>query len=392
MSRRSMYRTNSARSTTQLGEIPDGHLRDTNGMMTDMDLTTSSRTAPASRRENLLTSVFSTWLIVGLFVDGWAHNNLAELETFWTPWHGLFYSGFAATAGWIVWMIRRRVLAGASLTGAVPEGYRPSVVGLMVFAVGGVGDAIWHTILGVETDVDALFSPTHILLVTGIMLIVTGPIRSVSRSFPARTVARGEFLPIGIATTLGLLLVAFFTMYSWAPTSGVYQVTFTPNRTGEFEAVFGVLLILVTTMIVRSALLWLSSRWQVPFGTFTAMLTVIGILMSGMLDEFAQPWEILPAAAAGMTADLIIRRFDPTPSNVTRWMLFGGAVPLVMWATHFSLFAAFRQLGWTAELWGGVPVLAAMTGALLAYLIGYAPPPARVDSEDSEEALATSYR
>ncbi|MDH3247413.1 MAG: hypothetical protein OEQ47_00515 [Acidimicrobiia bacterium] len=354
--------------------------------------TTSSPTTPASRRENLLTSLFATWLIAGVFVDGWAHNNLSEFETFWTPWHGLFYSGFAATAGWIVWIVRGRLLAGGSLADSIPVGYRSSIAGLGIFAAGGIGDAIWHSVLGVETDVDALFSPTHILLFTGVMLIVTGPIRSMSARFPSRRVPKGEFLPAGISVTLSLLMVVFFTMYSWAPTSGVYQARFIPNVIGWFEAVFGVLLILVTTITVSSAVLWLSSRWRVPFGTFTAMLTSIGILMSGMLDEFAEPWEVLPAATAGLAADLLIRAFDPQPARMTSWMCFGAAVPLVMWTAHFALFAVFRDLGWTAELWGGVPVLGAMTGALLAYLIGFAPPPADAVDGDPKEALATSYR
>jgi hypothetical protein len=362
-------------------------------MMSGMDtLTAARRTAPATRRENLLTSLFATWLIVGLFVDGWAHNNLSELETFWTPWHALFYSGFGATAAWIVWMMRGRMLDGASMVRSIPAGYRSSVVGLGIFAAGGIGDAIWHTLFGIETDVDALFSPTHILLVTGIMLIVTGPLRSMSARFPTRRIPKGEFLPAGISMTMSLLLVSFFTMYSWAPTSGIYGVPFTPNRAGGFEAVYGVLVILVTTVTVSSAVLWLSARWLVPFGTFTAMLAVIGSLMSGMLDEFGQPWEILPVAAAGLAADLLILRFDPTPQRMVTWMLFGGAVPLVLWTVHFALFAGLRGLGWTAELWGGVPVLGGMAGALLAYLIGYAPPSDGNGVDDSEEALATPYR
>jgi hypothetical protein len=152
------------------------------------------------------------------------------------------------------------------------------------------------------------------------------------------------------------------------------------------------LLILVTTVTVSSTVLWLSSRWRVPFGTFTVMLTAIGLLMSGMLDEFARPWEILPVAAGGLAADLMVRRLDPSPAHMNSWMAFGATIPLVMWATHFALFASMRDLGWTAELWGGVPVLGAMVGALLAYLVGYAPPTGNPADSDSEEALATSYR
>lgn len=118
----------------------------------------------------------------------------------------------------------------------------------------------------------------------------------------------------------------------------------------------------------------------------------IGILISGILDEFAEPWEMLPPAAAGLAADLLIRAFDPNPARMTSWMFFGAAVPRVMWTAHFALFAVFRGLGLTAELWGGVPVLGAMTGAVLAYLIGFAPPPADAVDGDPREALATSYR
>lgn len=60
-------------------------------------------TAPAPRlsaREDLLTVAFAGWLVLGLFVDGWAHNT-DKPETFFTPWHGLFYSGFVATALWM---------------------------------------------------------------------------------------------------------------------------------------------------------------------------------------------------------------------------------------------------------------------------------------------------
>ena len=56
----------------------------------------------ASYRDDLVTIVLGLWFVVGLLLDAWAHNNLRGLESFFTPWHGVFYSGFAATAAWIV--------------------------------------------------------------------------------------------------------------------------------------------------------------------------------------------------------------------------------------------------------------------------------------------------
>src|SRR5688500_17478653 len=60
------------------------------------------RTSP---RDELITPLFSAWLLSGLFIDGWAHSNLPTLETFFTPWHAALYSGFLATAMWTAWLV-----------------------------------------------------------------------------------------------------------------------------------------------------------------------------------------------------------------------------------------------------------------------------------------------
>jgi len=87
----------------------------------------NSRTATPpprlSAREDLLTVAFTGWLILGLFVDGWAHNN-DKPETFFTPWHGLIYSGFIATALWMWSRYQRH--------GRAPVGYGLGMVGLLL--------------------------------------------------------------------------------------------------------------------------------------------------------------------------------------------------------------------------------------------------------------------
>ena len=116
--------------------------------------------------------------MIGLFVDGWAHNNLDQIETFFTPWHALFYSGFTATALWIASLVARQRSAGRTWREAIPRGYGGAVVGVIVFGIGGVGDWLWHTIFGIEVSIDALLSPTHLVLLTGMLLIFSGPLRS----------------------------------------------------------------------------------------------------------------------------------------------------------------------------------------------------------------------
>ena len=40
---------------------------------------------------------------------------------------------------------------------------------------GAIGDMFWHIIFGIEVSIDALLSPTHLLLLIGALLILSGP-------------------------------------------------------------------------------------------------------------------------------------------------------------------------------------------------------------------------
>src|SRR2546430_13140200 len=132
----------------------------------------------ASYRTNLVTALLGIWFTVGLMVDAWAHNNVPRLETFFTPWHAVFYSGFAATAGWIIWTVRGSLAAGWSGLKTMPIGYAPAVLAVAGFAVAGGADATWHTVFGIEQDINILFSPTHLALATAMIVIVSTPLRA----------------------------------------------------------------------------------------------------------------------------------------------------------------------------------------------------------------------
>ena len=189
----------------------------------------------ASYAQHLVTVAVATWLMVGLFVDGWAHNNLdTSLESFFTPWHALFYSGFTACAGWLAWLVWRGLRQGRPGLAAVPQGYGLAVVGTVLFAIGGVGDMTWHLVFGVERDIDALFSPTHLLLFAGIALVVTSPFRDAWDAPDPAAPGLRAFLPALVSLALVVSLVAFFFMYwspytTWAPTRDA--APFGPRKT-----------------------------------------------------------------------------------------------------------------------------------------------------------------
>src|ERR1041385_5957069 len=93
---------------------------------------------------DLRMTLLAAWLLGGIYTDGWAHNHI-HVETFFTPWHAILYSGFLANLIFYAVTAVRNRRAGKPW---IPEGYRLAAIGVGIFAVSGVGDLIWHTIFG----------------------------------------------------------------------------------------------------------------------------------------------------------------------------------------------------------------------------------------------------
>src|ERR1700694_4017149 len=155
-------------------------------------------------------------LISGLNLDIWAHNHGKVDESFFTPWHAVLYGSMALNGIALGIVAARNVLQKHyPLRRSLPAGYGLSLVGVIAFSVGGVLDLIWHTLFGIEEDVQALLSPTHILLAVSAALILTGPLRSaavrLSPSAPRSWLTHGPLI-LSIAATVTLL--GFFTEFA----------------------------------------------------------------------------------------------------------------------------------------------------------------------------------
>lgn len=314
----------------------------------------TAATGHATRREDVVTLILALWTLIGLLVDAFYHSTDPTLESFWTPWHALFYSGFTATAGWLGWMALKRNDGTGHWLDWAPTGYRSALIGVVLFSIGGVGDAVWHTIFGVETSIDALLSPTHLFLFAGLLMILSAPLRSAwLRSGPTHPTF-GQFLVPLASLVFTSTLVAFMLTYAWAPSlTNSMQIPYNPQDDfSELMAERVVMAVILSTLVMFVPLLAVRLRWRPPFGSATVFLTFLNLAIALGFDE-----ELIGIPAA-FIAGLV---FDWLVIVGARRSLVTAVPPLVLWGLLFaSVGATANGLGLAPEIWGGAIVLASM--------------------------------
>lgn len=315
----------------------------------------------------LVTSA-TAWLLGGLYADGWAHG-YGLPDNFWTIWHAIFYSGFAAMAAVLCGAVALRRPRAASWSAAIPRGYLASFVGVIVFAVGGAFDAGWHAVFGVEVGNDALLSPSHLLLGLGIALLVTGPLRAdLLRDDRSRRLARR--LPMVLSLTALFSLFTFFTLFS-GPYSGLLGGRGS-NLRGD--TVFrGLLGMYVFSALVAGFLLVALRRTTLPVGAVTVFLAVNGvamILMQGHAPFAVQLAFSGVAIAAGVAGDLFLAVLMPSTRRPVALRAFAALVPAAFFVLYFAVVRLVAGgWAWTFTFVSGAVVGCAVIGLLLSYLV-----------------------
>lgn len=259
--------------------------------------------------DDMVLVLASGWVITGMVLDAWAHTH-QRLESFFTPWHGVLYSGFVVLMIWMAWIaLRARLYRRAGE--AVPIGYGLGLVGVGIFLVSAVGDGIWHALFGVEVGIEAQFSPTHIGLFLGALLIFTTPLRAAwSSSEPGPAPTMRAFLPAVLSLAWATLLVQFLFLYVSAFREDASSLA--PGRPGatlatlpaylEITRVRGLVSVQVTNLLLLGPLLLVLRRWRPPFGTATLLFGMVAALVA-VVDEFARGEMVVVALAGGLAAD-----------------------------------------------------------------------------------------
>jgi hypothetical protein len=332
-----------------------------------------------------LIVALSAWFLGGLYLDGWAHQHIPTLETFFTPWHAVFYSGFFALAGVLVPTALLSLSRAHSWRQAMPVGYELSLAGVFIFMIGGVLDLIWHTLFGIEADVEALLSPTHLVLALGGVLIVTGPLRAAWQRTDSQPRGALRSVPMVLSLTFIFSVLTFFTQYahpfgatlaanSSRPVSDVGDLYF-------YAQALGILSILIQSAIWMGLVLFAIRRWTLPFGSLTLMLTsnvmLMALMRDGSFSEVTLSTGVIPlvgvAFVAGLAADVLLQSLKPSAARPFAFRLFAFAVPTILYALYFAaLILVGGGIWWTIHLWAGVIFMAGVVGFLLSY--AFVPP------------------
>jgi hypothetical protein len=327
----------------------------------------------ATPTEDLVTVVLATLLIGGVLSDAWAHTNLGGLESFFTPWHALLYSGFALTAAWTFWLgYRRRAEAPQWWRNGWPAGYGLGALGAAGFAGAGVLDMIWHSIFGVEITLDIVLSPSHLLLTLSGTLLVTSPLRSWWATGTTRRRAPTGIAALALGSIFGVLLLSHSTAFrSTAPT---HPYDFVIGSPSHIEASYGSARYLATAMILLVPVLLVYRRR----GVLGAATAVVGAIFLFNLATAQFPTTLI-AVALGATAgafavDLLVTRLDAVrgPDAPMRLPIAGALFGALFTAGHLLGLQLADGIAWPVELWSGNIVLATVAGTALG---GLASPP-----------------
>jgi hypothetical protein len=305
-------------------------------------------------------------MVAGLFTDGWAHRN-QKPETFFSPWHGVLYSGFLASALWLLKVVRGGQSAGRKGRAAIPFGYGSRIIGVAIFGVAGGADFAWHSVFGIEVNTEALLSPPHLALLTGGLLMAVG---SITSSLARESVPTASWRSMGsviAAVTFMVCTLGFFVMYLSPYDFGHFdRGTFAAigNNRWLFNETRnnGVASILIFTVLTTAALIWLTDNIPLPRGSLLVVLAVPAVLQSA-LTSFELIGRVAGAVIAGVVAEVtwpIVHRRGRQALLRAVWI---GGLTTLTWFVMFGAIAAHEGLAWSAEFWSGSSILAGLLSA-----------------------------
>lgn len=329
---------------------------------------------PIRTRFDTLMAVLSLWWVAGLFLDGRAHLSGGQ-QTFFTLEHGVLYAVFPALITAFYLLLEDKRSPAKPWLDLVPDGYRLSLVGTVVFGVAGVIDLLWHQTAPVEGSMWGLLSFPHVLLVGSGMLIVSGPLLAARRRTESDLGARVLDLPMILSAAALFSVLSFITMAinpfvsPLAAAEGTQLKAFAVSvflSTYHLTQEVGVIMILIQTVIVMGLTLALVRRFSLPVGAFSILFGLNAAAMGLLVDGLT----FLPVLlVAGIATDGVYLWHRTTGTESQTFRLFAFVVPVVIYSLYFITISLTSNLVWPTPVWVGTVVLTGVTGFIVSYVI-----------------------
>ncbi|AEV86441.1 hypothetical protein ACWT_5424 [Actinoplanes sp. SE50] len=339
-------------------------------MTTSVERPAAAEAAPVSSaftaRERWVLLVASAWLVIGLQLDAYAHATTPQLETFWTPWHGVLYSGIAASGFTLLWIMKARLPSIPTYQSllALPNALRLPLAGMASLLVGGGVDTLWHNIFGIEKNLEIFVSPSHELIILGMVLVAMGP-ALMTATEPGRRLGTGGAFLVAISALFAVLPLHIYSLHASA--LGFHHLG-TGVRVPNVFSVDGQLVhgYLFSTVLLLVPILMIGRRWPLPIGLPAALVAIPALLMHLMFDSEAPWWPQLTVAIAAPVVELALRvanRLVTLPVT-GRWVALGLIAPPAVWGAVLLVGKIQTgTVGWNVHMVTGLLTLVALTGA-----------------------------
>lgn len=333
---------------------------------------------PRNATLDLAISVIGIWLASGFLWDSWAHLHV-PVETFFTPYHAIFYAAMVAGAIVLTVTALRNRARGYHGWNLLPKAYQGALIGVPIFFIGGVGDLIWHTIFGIEDRVDAVTSPTHLIIGIGVLTVTSAPILSALEArFELRTLA--SQLPLIFSLATWIEFVHLGTAYAFDPSAArmyappnavLYSPDYFTNTTLLlYKTGTGVAVIILESLIVMLFTVWLATRFRLRPGALTIFFVLGNCIIAAALtnDTPLLATYLVMSVAAGIAADMLVARSSSSPLSGRSLHLFGFVVPVVYYGAYFAMTIATGGTWFDPPLLGGALVWAGVSGLGISFL------------------------
>ncbi len=296
---------------------------------------------------------------------------------FLSGWHLVLYGGVLSVGLWIgIGAIRRGPAFVGSAGGAT--------IGFLLLGAGGLADAIWHEAFGVEVAVEALVSPPHLLVFTGLAFLLTAPIVVLWRR-PARRLGMVGSAAVAVSLASTLLVTNLFTGFLTPLAGGLsLQKGYTERLVGqsleEYDQVRGLGIALWTVCLVTAGVTLVLIRFRLQPGWVFAIFLALGLPARPISGPDIEPL-VIGFALAGLAAEFCVALLGRPTLDRVGASVTGAVIGASLWGMTFLFLEFDDRLLWGPSLWAGTVTLSALFGAATAALVALPAPTGRTVSD-----------